>query len=436
MTEERRSVNLLLAQFLRETRNAQRLRQEDVAREIRSDTDTIGRYERAEESPRIDWLQRWADFMRLTAVERRRMDEVYLVKDEEPFATEERLFMEELAKPSLVFGGVELNTKLVPTFLWDAARQEHLYIDDQEEEGRKDGRRIKLEWTNARLPANLLSTIMREMEDEQKKWGEGKSTLPVKQFQSLDDAYTRIKTRFSNRYCRAIAIPDIVENEKGRLFRIQLGEGTYGVSLAEERKLPLSSVLENRTKHILLSLALRVAYVFKEQRDDAYYWMEFHQRREGTNATWPLAWDVGAAGYFDPDNHTDPDEPTRVSPWQGCADEIAKELGIPKFALPHRDHYFFFGLANDQPTGHIILIGYCKDGYPPAPNRERMALVRDYDRCRLTPEEVANFLLRKHKWVPAALLTSILTLEAFGYERGRIEQAFSCLAGQLDLSHE
>ena len=68
------------------------------------------------------------------------------------------------------------------------------------------------------------------------------------------------------------------------------------MSLAEERKLPLPSVLENRTKHVLLSLALRVAYVFKQQREDEYYWMEFHQRQEGPNATWPLAWDVGAAG--------------------------------------------------------------------------------------------------------------------------------------------
>ena len=81
-----------------------------------------------------------------------------------------------------MFGGVELNTKLVPTFLWNAPRREHLYIDDPEEEGRRDGRRIKLEWTDARLPENLLSNIMREMEDEQKKWRDGKSSLSVKKF--------------------------------------------------------------------------------------------------------------------------------------------------------------------------------------------------------------------------------------------------------------
>ena len=90
MTDERRSANPLLAKFLRETRDARNLTQEDVAKGIHSDTDTVGRYERDEASPGIDWLQRWADSVRLNAAERRRMDEVYLRPQEDLLATEGR----------------------------------------------------------------------------------------------------------------------------------------------------------------------------------------------------------------------------------------------------------------------------------------------------------------------------------------------------------
>ena len=438
MTEERRSANPLLAQFLRDTRSARRLRQEDVARAVGSDTDTVGRYERDEESPRIDWLQRWADVMQLTVAERSRLNEVYLRTGKEPFATEERLFLEELSKPSLVFGGVELNTKLVPTRLWDAPLTDNIYRDDPEEENRKDGRRIRLDWTDARLPEDLLVQLILEMKEtiDAYERGRGTSTLTRKQYQALDDTYKRITQERSNPYPRPVAVPEIIDGDYGRLFRILLGEGKYGVALVEERKLALPAALEARQKHVLHSLALRVAYLYKVNVRDEIHMMEFQQRQPGPHATWPGAWDVGGAGYFDPENHADPRDRTRVSPWKGCMDEISKELGIPGGELPHRDRCHFFGLANDQPTGHIILIGYCVGGYAPARNRPRTALVNDYDRCRLTPEDVADLILEKHKWVPAALLTSILTLEAFGFSRERIETAFARLAGQIDLSHE
>jgi hypothetical protein len=381
--------------------------------------------------------------VQLNAAELRRAGEVFIRPQEEPFETEAQLFLEELAKPSLVFGGFELNTKLIPTFLWDRPLKDNIYHDDPEEVNRPDGRLIRLDWTDARLPEHLLAQLVHEMDVEITKYEDAgaQSDLTKKQYDNIKDTLKRITEGRSNPYPRPIAMPEIIDSDYGRLFRIRLGEGKFGVALVEERKLALNAALEARTKHILHSLALRVAYLYKENPTDNIYMAALQQRKPGPNSSWPLAWDCGGAGYFDPANHVDEQDPPRISPCQGAADEIAKELAIPKFELSNRDSFHFFGLANDEPTGHINLIGYCVGGYKPDPNRPKTAYVHDYARCRFTPEDVANFILAKRRWVPAALLTLILTLEAayegkIHFTRDRIEEAFSRLAGQLDLSPE
>ena len=48
-----------------------------------------------------------------------------------------------------------------------------------------------------------------------------------------------------------------------------------------------------------------------------------------------------------------------------------------------------------------------------------------YDRCRLEPESVAHFVAEKRYWVPTAVLTLVLTLEAFGYSLDFIDQVFT-----------
>ena len=124
-------------------------------------------------------------------------------------------------------------------------------------------------------------------------------------------------------------------------------------------------------------------------------------------------------------NHRDPEDKTRLSVWQSSCDEIGKELGIPKEELPHRDSCHFFGFAKDEPTGHLILLGYCTNDYVPTPNRPPKERVQAYGRCELTPEAVASFLAEKRHWVPAAVLTLYLTLEAEGFKKEDIVRAFS-----------
>ena len=106
-------------------------------------------------------------------------------------------------------------------------------------------------------------------------------------------------------------------------------------------------------------------------------------------------------------------------------------MAISAECLPHRDHYFFFGVGRNDPTGQLDLLGYCLAVEPPEANRSPTARVQMYDRCRLEPEAVAQFVAEKRRWVPTALLTFVLTLEAFGYPKDLIDKAFAQWIGKV-----
>jgi len=91
-------------------------------------------------------------------------------------------------------------------------------------------------------------------------------------------------------------------------------------------------------------------------------------------------------------------------------------------------------MGMNEPTGQLDLLALCHLTGTKLPAR-----VPDGDRviafenCSMNPEEIADFVRAKKKWVPTALLTMVFVLEYFGFPRPRIEQAFSPLADQLDL---
>jgi transcriptional regulator with XRE-family HTH domain len=441
------SGDVRLGSRMRQLRQAYSRTQENVARGMHVNPDKLRRFEKGEQMPTHHELQKFGVVLELPNSEADELFQLaaHAVRGGSRQASQsapgfksgvwqpddERRFLDALAAPTLMVGKLDLPSKLLPASLWDVTRQQYLFLDDPEEERGAEGRRIVLEWTNAMLPEDLLTQLVQEIQERLGQFNAGSISLSAEERQNLQEVYRRLTSEGSNPYPRPVALPEVVQSESGgRTLRILLGQGKFGISLVAEKALELPTALALRSQHILHSLALRVAYVF--DREDEH-WVEFHQREEHGNATWKGAWDVGAAGYVDPLNHRDPRDESRISPWQGCVDEISKELGIPTYELPHRDHYRFFGLAREKSTGHIILVGYCHGSFIPDPGRKAMALVRAYDRCRLTPEAVADFIRAKRKWVPAALLTLILTLEAFRFSKARIERAFSSLAGQLDF---
>lgn len=340
----------------------------------------------------------------------------------------ERTFLEAVAKPSLRIGGRSIECKLLPASLWTEERRGHLYLDDPEAE-----RRIELRMSDLSLPGNTLDSLVQEIEEALK--------LPPASFshdaaerESLSEVHGRLTREGSNAYPRVVALPrlETAPTVPGRpkLLVVFLGPSRYGVALVEERRLTLPTAVRLRSRHLLNSLAVRVAYVYEA---GGSYWVECHQRKGGANATYKDSWDVGAAGYIDPGRHKDPLDETRISPWQAAAGEIAEELAIAPHHLPHRDHYFFFGMGRNDPTGQLDVLGYCLATNPPDPERPPTARVNEYGRCELNPVSVARFLSEKQRWVPTAVLTLVLTLEALGCSKDDIDQAFGPWIGDVVL---
>ncbi len=342
--------------------------------------------------------------------------------------SEERRFLRAASQESLTIGRLSLECQLFPRELWKASRGWHLYRDDPEAE-----RQIVLNWVDLRLPEDTLSSLVDDIRTRLLRTKTGSLAISRRESGLLKEVYRRLTKEGSNAYPRVVALPKIVgdsiEKEKS-VLNVEIGPSRYGVALVEERKLRLPTALRLRKSHILNSLAVRVAYVYERKGEK---WLEFHQRKGGTNATYKNAWDVGAAGYIDPSRHGDPDVRGKVSPWLACAFELSEELGVPTFQLPHRDHYQFFGLGRNCPTGQLDLLAFCEAVVPPDVSRSSTARVLKFGRCRLNPESVASFVLSRRRWVPTALLTVLLTLEAYEYPRARIHKAFSPLAGRLHL---
>lgn len=342
-------------------------------------------------------------------------------------ANEEKDFLRDTGWQSLRVGLFNFECKIFPQNLWTDRVRPNLFVDDPEAASR-----VELLRRGSALPNDLLTRLEDEIVSRLEEIERGNLAATKFEKQSLREVRRRL-AEGSNAYPRVTGRPIIrTDNGAGRqVLEVYVGESRYGVALVEERKLTLPTAVELRSKHILNSLAVRVAYVYRLGDE---WWIEFHRRKTALNATYEGAWDVGAAGYIDPDRHQDPDSPLRISPWMACAAELSEELGIPIADLPHRDHYYFFGIGRNDPTGQLDLLAYCRGVSPTDPGRPPTARVQEFGRCLLSPTTVTAFLAEKRRWVPTAVLTVFLTLEAIGYKRVAIEDAFSELSGRLDLA--
>jgi nucleoside phosphorylase len=334
------------------------------------------------------------------------------------------------AGESLRLRELDLRCRLFPHNLWEADRRERAYQDNREKPTRLEIDYLK----DAHLPDDALVTLSRLMTEIRMKISEhraGRMSLGTRELRDLMFTERQLKREGSNPYPRLVATPEPFDIGNEKLLRITLGPSRYGISLIRERNLALPTAQSLRLRYVLNSLAVRVAVVHEAETDKRV--IEFHQRSK-SNGTYALAWDVGAAGYINSTDHLDPSDNKRISPWQTCVEEIETELKIPSHLLPHRDQYRFFGVGMNEPTGQLDLLALCHITEAKIPLRipdgDRVIA---YDACALTPEVLASFVRSKRKWVPTALLTMVFVLQYFGFSTARIEQAFSPLAGQLDL---
>jgi transcriptional regulator with XRE-family HTH domain len=417
MPRRRNEGDPKLGKELREARKALGLTQQQMAAKMGSDVKTIRRYERGETSPTTAWLNRWREEIETQIPD---TNTLWRPDSEIQFITA----LKEAAQSTIHFAGVDLRTSLLPKEFWDVKdRAAYTFRDDPE-----DKQRIYIEWTDSTLPENLLKRLLDEIQTQREHVRAGTIALTTEEADNLNDVYRRLTLERSNPYPRLVALPKPIALDSSRILPVSLGRGKYGISLVAEKNLDLKTAAEFRNHYILHSLPIRVAYLFDDPPGET--WVECHQRSCSGNATWPGAWDVGAAGYVDPIRHRDPTARKRISLWQTACDELEKELNLEAYELPHRDNCHFFGTSQDLPTRHINILGYCHTHYKPKPDRAQAPLTLAYDRCRLTPDAVAQFIVDKHHWVPCAILTLILTLEATGYPKQAIEEAFEKIFSQ------
>jgi predicted nucleotidyltransferase len=337
-------------------------------------------------------------------------------------------FLTAASRPSLRLGSLDIACKIFPEAQWQSDGLVHVYEDDPEAE-----RQVQVDMLGRRLPDALLDELVTEIENEIKRIDRVGEEF-VGERDGYQDALGRLTKEGSNAYPRLASLPLIEAKLDGdrqlHILRLALAPSRYGIALVEERRLQLPTARELRGQFILNSLAVRIAYLAKV---DDEWWVEFHQRHPERNSTYRGAWDIGAAGYLDEQSHRDPADTARVSPWQAARHELAEELAIPIHRLPHRDKFRFFGVGRNDPTGQVDLLGYCEGLYMPSMGRPPAARVLEYGRCRLTPRDVAKFVLDKVHWVPTALLTAALILRHFRYPKNEIEDAFGAMHGRLSL---
>ena len=337
---------------------------------------------------------------------------------ERPKETEgEGTFIQQLHGTSLTLGRLSIEAKLLPRELWLADRRANRFYDDVDADAQ-----VQLTMFDRPLPGGLLQQLLSELKEIAEKSPGAREVLEV-------------LNMGSNAYPRLVGVPDLqalsAQDSTAKLLNIPLAPNQYGVALVAERFPDLPSCKKLRESYALNSLAVRVALIFKH---DGQWWMELQQRDSKSNATFKNSWDVSAAGYVDASLHADPEDESRISPWWACANELQQELKIPMAQLPHRDHYHFFGVGRNDRTGQLDLLAYCDSPEAPDPGRPTSRKVSRYDRISLSPSNVVRALAERRRWIPTAILTIALTLEALGYSKQEVEREFSALAGQLDLT--
>jgi hypothetical protein len=318
----------------------------------------------------------------------------------------------------LYLGSLNLRCQLFPAELWHGDRKRHLFKDVVE----PSDRRIELRRFDAKLPTGLLTTLVEEVYAEMRSLDPSSGDDVRRRHEELSFVQGKLSLG-SQPYPRLVGLPWLERWQQGPEVDlvVPIAESYYGVALVEEKKIDMPTARQLRRTYVLNSLAVRVLLLHTV---DGQLHAEFHRRKGHYNATYASAWDVGAAGYIDSLLHVDPESAGRVSPWVAARAELREELNLRNEMLPYREGFFFLGIGRNTPTGQVDVLGYCRSGMPIPLNREPTKGVSEYGRCIFDPRNVARFVAAKRKWVPTALLTLILCLEALGHSREEIETAF------------
>lgn len=329
--------------------------------------------------------------------------------------------LEILARTSnhLRIGSLATHCQFLPEHLWDEWYRRTdgggSFVDYDE------GNRIEM----LLLPDAVLGVTIERLVQELRVARES-AALTAKQRRAVEKVLTSLEIGGANAYPRLCAPPQVVEDPEGRdrRLRLVLAPSVYGAHLLNVYDVDIPSLRKVRDRCSLTSLGVRVSYTFPMDRQ----WRVAFHRRGVNNEDYAGAWDIGAAGYLDPVRHRPLQglDPGTGSPYQAARNELAEELGLSMLSLPHPDNVSFFGIVRNTLQGTISLTGECRDESrkKPPPGPESQSKVAEVASCNLDPESVGEFIVEKRYWTPEAIVTAVLTLEAHGFPRPAIEQAF------------
>lgn len=324
--------------------------------------------------------------------------------------------------PTVKLGGFDLECTLIP----GVPRR---FFDWGEAENSVELDLMK----DALLPADAVTATIAEI-DERLTYAQPPDYL-------AQLAKIRERLKLSARYARLVEPPEVIANPRGgKDVRLRIGEIDYGLGYAWHRRtrVSLDTVGALGMNYSLNLLAIRIAAVYEE---NSRLWVAL-QQRDPSNDTYAEAWDVGAAGFVSTlgpqiqGNHRDPEKSDRISLWWATHNEMSEELSLdPAIYLQQREQCEFYGISQIRRVGGFEILGAYYLKQPPDQGRavRKHGKVCNYDCCPLVPEDVVQCVIKKRYWLPTALLTLKLLLEAKGFDPLEINRAFSRCEGKVRL---
>jgi hypothetical protein len=235
--------------------------------------------------------------------------------------------------------------------------------------------------------------------------------LNEKQRRIAADVLYQINEVGQNAYPRIVSLPSVETKDGIAVLTINLASSLFGLHSIDLNSIELPSILREKGKHCLNSLGVRAAFTYHEKGKE---YCLFHQRGD-KNQDHKYAWDIGAAGYIDPNKKGVKISSKRLSAWKAAKNELDEELFITVSGgvYPTNEGFAFFGLTRDTVTHTITLFGECKGTVKPDIKRIKRNLgkrVQDVQKCEIKPIEFANFIKSKGYWVPEAIVTAVFVL--------------------------
>lgn len=321
------------------------------------------------------------------------------------------------------FLGTDTHCQFYPPEYWGQLPYRPTFNCDEDQ---AEHRHLVKTWVDRNIPLPLSQDLFLEQLKSLSENPDNRSGIT----ELAKNVYDDIIEHNMNGYPRYVGLPKVLDDH----LVIPLAPSYYGIHQLATRGILVPSWPHDSVPY---SLGVRVAVTYR--REGRWYTL-FHQR-SSDNGDYALAWDIGAAGYLNPDERSPNVSLTDgyLSPYAQAVHECWEELGFPRIgAATNAEVMEFFGVTRDTRLGTTTLCGEWRmpEGLIPNVgelNGERLSrkVVRIRE-CELTPDAVARFFVQPEpgsisapRVVAEALLLTVLVLNSHSFNWSDIEATFA-----------